>query len=185
MHRGGSSLRDEHLDRYHQEERPNQSTQLQQPDPDDIQPLLFDLVQADDVEAVRSLLPLWKDSSKEAALVELAASSGSVAMLHLLLTPDLIDNLTSFARRAASHRNAEALEYILKYSCQYSLGETPCLYSMEAVLGSDSLEIYHIWKKYMARELESEEGCKSYGKSYSLKDSLLRLATGRPEGNTS
>lgn len=79
-------MRDEHLDRYHQQEGPQRTLALDEPDNDEIQPLLFDLIKADEVEIVKTLLPRLDDVpySVRGELGREAARSGSWAMLQLI-----------------------------------------------------------------------------------------------------
>lgn len=78
-------MRDEHLEFHSRGLTPRAPTALVS-DKDELQPLLFDLVGSDDVEAVRSLVPgfLTLGKSVRRELCKLAAFSGSVAMLELL-----------------------------------------------------------------------------------------------------
>jgi Ankyrin repeat len=77
-------MRDQHWEQCHQEGRKEQWFQ-QTPDEDEIQPLLFDLVRANKVELVKSLLPRLVKCNFEVrySLFSLAARSGSSAMLDL------------------------------------------------------------------------------------------------------
>ncbi|KAK5987844.1 hypothetical protein PT974_11978 [Cladobotryum mycophilum] len=83
------AMRDKHLD-FHREEaqdhRPCAETLLLNPNPDDIQPLLFDLICADDVGSFEKLLPgfLKLSPSVRDELIKFAARSGSTAMMELI-----------------------------------------------------------------------------------------------------
>jgi hypothetical protein len=77
-------MRDQHWEQCHQEGRTENWFQ-HTPDENEIQPLLFDLVRADKVELVKSLLPRLVKCPLEVriSLFSLAARSGSTAMIDL------------------------------------------------------------------------------------------------------
>jgi hypothetical protein len=77
-------MRDQHWEQCHQEGRTENWFQ-HTPDENEIQPLLFDLVRADKVELVKSLLPRLVKCPSEVrnSLFSLAARSGSTAMVGL------------------------------------------------------------------------------------------------------
>jgi hypothetical protein len=77
-------MRDQHWEQCHQEGRKEQWFQ-QTPDEDEIHPLLFDLVRANKVELVKSLLPRLVKCNLEVrfSLFLLAVRSGSIAMVDL------------------------------------------------------------------------------------------------------
>ncbi len=79
-------MRDEHLDSYHQEAKSHANSLPNDLDADEIQPLLFDLVRLDKVEAVKSILHHFNklDDSVKNELRKLAASFGSAAMVQLI-----------------------------------------------------------------------------------------------------
>jgi hypothetical protein len=76
-------MRDQHWERCHQGRKENWFQQT--PDEDEIQPLLFDLVRADKVQIVKTLLPRLIKCPFEVrvSLFSLAARSGSTAMVDL------------------------------------------------------------------------------------------------------
>jgi hypothetical protein len=79
-------MRDEHLDSYHQEAESHAEFLPNNIDEDEIQPLLFDLIRSDKVEAVKTIL---HHSDKlnwtvKEELIKLAAFSGSAAMVQLV-----------------------------------------------------------------------------------------------------
>ncbi|KAH7305450.1 hypothetical protein B0I35DRAFT_362187 [Stachybotrys elegans] len=78
-------MRDEHSESNHREFKPAVYTTTTL-DTDELQPLLFDLITCDDVEAVRALIPQAQalDSDTKHDLCKLASFSGSVPMIKLL-----------------------------------------------------------------------------------------------------
>ncbi|RYP91269.1 hypothetical protein DL770_002587 [Monosporascus sp. CRB-9-2] len=100
-------MRDRHLDRYHQsKESTNSFASDSVDDDDDIQPLIFDLVRANNVQAVAALLSHFKskfsaDSARMGELQCAAAAFGSTAMVDLLILKDGVahsDQLISAAK---------------------------------------------------------------------------------------
>jgi len=75
-------MRDQHWEQCHQEGQ-KESWFQQTPDEDEIQPLLFDLIRADKVELVKSLIPQLVKFPLEVrnSLFSMAARSGSTAMV--------------------------------------------------------------------------------------------------------
>ncbi|KDN66249.1 hypothetical protein CSUB01_06764 [Colletotrichum sublineola] len=71
----------------HQPDEHTNSAALGDPDEDEIQPLLFDLVPANNVEAVRALLPRFKKLPRtvKRELITQIAKSGSPSMLTLIM----------------------------------------------------------------------------------------------------
>ncbi|ERF71684.1 hypothetical protein EPUS_08997 [Endocarpon pusillum Z07020] len=86
-------------------------------DADDIQPLLFDLVGLDRVEAVKSVLHHFNklDSSVQKELGKLAASSGSAAMVQLICIADSnrISTYPDFLIESIRGTNFETLRWFL------------------------------------------------------------------------
>ena len=121
------------------------------PDPDEIQPLLFDLVKADKVEVVKSLLYQFEALPKvvRKAIRECAVSFASAAMIDLIEPfreaesgfPD--DMLRSCVRAA----NIDLFKHLLSRSKNHRR----CYYSVvvDEVLRSDSEEIFESWVSYI------------------------------------
>jgi hypothetical protein len=164
-------MRDEHLDSYHQEEKSQAKVLPNDLDEDEIQPLLFDLIRLDKVEAVKTILHHSNklDSSVKTELIKLAAFSGSAAMLQLvcnhygnsdyghpvrLTTKFLIDSIRGM--------NLETLRWFLsridnigqneEYFVHYSHGV------LIALLKSGSLEMFQECEKYLVDNFSTKRG---------------------------
>lgn len=83
-------MRDEHLDSGHQEAKSQAQLFPSDPDIDEIQPLFFDLIRLDKVEAVKSILDHLEklSSSVRAELEKLVVSYGSVSMAEVVYNRD-------------------------------------------------------------------------------------------------
>ena len=148
-------MRDKHLNEYHQEQKSPQDLDVLQPDPDDIQPLLFDLVQAANVDAVKPLLPFFKAFKKtiREELQIIAAASGSSSLLDLLMSaskPDG-DTLKKLANSAIKSKNIETVECFLKIKSFWLFTGI-----LSEVLRSDSMEIYNLWESFVDDRFESQ-----------------------------
>ena len=80
------NMRDKHWEQCHQEDSKTICFQ-QDPDEDEIQPLLFDLVRTDKVQLIKTLIPRLEICKPKVrtALYKQAVSSGSTAMIDLLV----------------------------------------------------------------------------------------------------
>ena len=118
-------MRDQHWQQHHQEKKKTEWLQ-QNPDEDEIQPLIFDLVRADKVEAMKSLLPRFtKDVEKVInELLVIVAGSGSPAMVDVLgqlfdefynhhVGSDWKSNITTALTAAIATTNFETFRHLL------------------------------------------------------------------------
>ena len=112
-------MRNEHLESHRQEDCPNALTTRLNPDLDEVQPLLFDLVRSDDVETVKRLLPHLQGLGYiiQRELGTLAAYSGSAAMLDLMCQGrNLIftsERLLELVTASIDAQNMETLKWLL------------------------------------------------------------------------
>jgi hypothetical protein len=128
---------------------------------DEIQPLLFDLVKADKVDVVRSLLDQYKALPQETqfALQECAASFGSAAMVDLIEPFDANEFPKMSILLAIRSANTDLFKHLLSRSkdCKNRIMSYP-LYTYSAVVDdvllSDSEEILEEWVKYVNIEVE-------------------------------
>ena len=110
-------MRDNHY-RDHIATGPQEISHAENPEPDEIQPLLFDLVRAGKVEAVRNLLSQFEALPKEIkkAIRECAASFGSAAIVDLIDPYDKnsfpVDTLQSSIRA----KNIDLFKHVLSQS---------------------------------------------------------------------
>ncbi|KAF2239008.1 hypothetical protein EV356DRAFT_504364 [Viridothelium virens] len=118
-------MRDDHLDRFHAQNQTGKSVAFGELHPDEIEPLFFDLVKADHIDAVEASLE-WFEGLRigvKNELYMLVASTGSVAMLRLI-TPvrvrrvlDYIPEVKSIFLRmlecAIQGSNMEAAKFLI------------------------------------------------------------------------
>ncbi|KAI4153122.1 MAG: hypothetical protein LQ340_002496 [Diploschistes diacapsis] len=161
-------MRDNHLDEYHQRREPQEHSIVLMPDPDEVQPLLFDLVQADNFDAVKALLPSFVilDWPIQFELLKITAASGSGALLKLLLQSGTKRNyLDGFdlPSIAITNNNISTFEYLLQQVLDPAQQNVPNHHyipraivsdTLGEVLRSDSMDIYDMWEKYVDFEFQ-------------------------------
>jgi Ankyrin repeat len=181
-------MRDEHLGRFHQEEALRVCT-LEKPDANEIQPLLFDLVKADKVDVVKTLLSELNglpDSTKH-ELRKLAARSGSPAMVDLIVPFRENEFEKDFLRCSIQGGNMENFKYLLSRSknCTTNWGSYSWSRSYSgiasAVLVSDSEEMFEEWEKYVDIEFKTSKTSQKrpVGARY-IKVEVIRATAGHP-----
>ena len=145
-------MRDNYLDSYHREQRSQQNLALPTPDSDEVQPLLFDLVQTDNVDAVRCLLPSFKALTYDVRfqLLKLAASSGSPRLIDLLWNKTDGYETRQVLASAAMSQNTGTLEHLCQKNFILKAYEI-----LGSVLRSGSMEVYKIWEKRITAELNT------------------------------
>jgi Ankyrin repeat len=168
-------MRDEHWGRYHQPSEPERALLLDDPDEDEVQPLLFDLVKADNVAAVEAFLPQFNKlpEAVKGEMKELVAFSGSLAMLQLLvkssINPQKIEPKLVIA--SIRGKNMETLRCLLLRAW---LSESV----IRAILMSDSVEIYQICKNFI---LDEPKVASKIAVANTLTNaSLLKVTAGHP-----
>ena len=144
-------MRDDHY-RDHVATGPQEIYHAENPEPDEIQPLLFDLVRAGKVEAVRNLLPQFEALSKKIkeAIRECAASFGSAAIIDLIEPFD--ETSLPFATMEYSIRagNIDLFEHLLSRSKDCNKTPYDSRYGLiPKVLESDSEEAFEILLSYI------------------------------------
>lgn len=155
-------MRDDHLDRYHQEQTPEQKKSLYISDPDCIQPLLFDLIQKDDVDSIRDLLPYYPKANEthvglRRELIQAAAEFGSSSLVELLLAkwPDIFDKFyDKIAIAAIEANNIEVFNHVLHRYSKNHRHHHNNIYSLTLpkVLVLECSEMYDIWEKHATIE---------------------------------
>lgn len=156
-------MRDEHLDRFHQqEEEALKACTLGKPDADEIQPLLFDLVKADKVDVVKTLLSEFNDlsDSTKLELRKLAVRSGSPTMVDLIVPfhKDIFERESLIY--SIQGRNVENFKYLLSRSknCIVPWGWRRSYARIaSAVLISDLEEMLEEWAKYVDIEFKASK----------------------------
>ena len=145
------TMRDDHY-KDHIATGPQEITHAENPEPDEIQPLLFDLVKADKVEAVRSLLRQFQALPKEIkkAIRECAASFGSAAIIDLIEPFDQCEYPLFTLESSIRAANVDLFKHLLSRSksCRSVWNRNYSDLAGE-VLRSDSEEIFEIWASYI------------------------------------
>jgi hypothetical protein len=174
-------MRDKHWEQCCQEDSKTVCFQ-QDPDEDEIQPLLFDLVRTDKVQLIKTLIPRLKKCGSEVqgALYTLAVSSGSPAMIDLLV-PITYD--TSRLLIAAIHsKNIENYKHIL-HSCRSRSLKGGYLNVLLQILKSKSEEFLLGWEICIDADYEAwrrnSRHTVPYGERFT-RPRLLKTARGDP-----
>ena len=151
-------MRDDHY-RDHIATGPQEIPHGENPEPDEIQPLLFDLVRAGKVEAVRNLLCQFEALPKEIkkAIRECAASFGSAAIIdliepfdkeyfpyHVLLYSIRAANIDLFRHVLSRSKNCDKANYTHAYSS-----------IVNEVLRSDSEEAFETLLRHFESDLNT------------------------------
>ena len=150
-------MRDEHLDHFHQEKSTADISAMEKPEVDEIQPLLFDLVKADNVNGVKSLLEEFenlKQTYKEELRVY-AARFGSASMIDLIapFSTHFLEN--DLLKEASGQMNLETFRHLLSRK-KISTKED---YRSFAITGQtfsvfDRKEIFDEWEACVEFEFE-------------------------------
>lgn len=143
-------MRDDHY-KDHIATGPQEISHAENPEPDEIQPLLFDLIRAGKVEVVRNLLCQFEalPSGIQWAIRDCAASFGSAAII------DLIEPFTSafpadILVSSIRARNIDLFKHLLSRSKNHRELSYPRYSSLvKEVLESDSEEIFDSWISYI------------------------------------
>ena len=184
-------MRDEHLDRFHQQqEEALRACTLGKPDADEIQPLLFDLVKADKVDVVKTLLSEFNglSDSTKLELQKSAVRSGSPTMVDLIVPfhKNLFER--ELLECSIQGRNMENFKYLLSRSKNCTAGWDIHFrgrsYSMiaPAILKSDSEEMLEEWEKYVDIEFKASETSNKRnpaGARY-IRVEVIRATAGHP-----
>ena len=158
-------MRDQHLDNCHQGERAQASLFPDTPASDaaEIKSLLFDLVASDNVEAVRALQSHVRQASatKTNQLIDLAASSGSIAMTQFVIENGLTSSYAGLLHALAASlrgKNLHVLKWVL-----YRTSKTPregfyqykLSYALANLLESDWVEVFEQCDEFLTEKLSS------------------------------
>ncbi|KAK5235331.1 hypothetical protein LTR47_003516 [Exophiala xenobiotica] len=179
-------MRDDHLDKYHTERATREQKYSSPSDPDEVQPLLFDLVQADEVDAVRELLPVYVTlkPSIQKGLLGAAAYSASPAMIDVLSsvglpTPYLITD--SLLSKAIEGANVATFKHLLGYI------ETSIFLIHRditaLVVASGSEPLMEVWKPYFDVQYFTDER-KSHSCASILMERSISASKGDPNKET-
>ncbi|KAF2792115.1 NACHT domain protein [Melanomma pulvis-pyrius CBS 109.77] len=157
-------MRDDHLDRFHQEAQVVDVSNLEKPDSDEIQPLLFDLVKADKVDTVKAFMTEFDSlgDNIKTGLQILAARFGSPSMLELIAQWKSTYHEKNLIHASIDGKNVENFAYLLsrtkENTKEFGSDSKQQTYALDAVkvLGSGSEEIFKEWKKYVDLDMESD-----------------------------
>jgi Ankyrin repeat len=158
-------MRDEHLDSSHQEAKSQAELLANNLDEDEIQPLLFDLIRLDKVEAVKTILHHSNtlNSSVKEELIKLAAFSGSAAMVQLVYNHyegDTLRGSSHFLIKSLQGMNFETLRWFVSSIENRGQKEGRNLFPtrdlLVALLKSGSLEMFQECEKYLIDDLSTE-----------------------------
>lgn len=145
-------MRDEHLDFGHQEAKLQAELFPSNHDIDEIQPLFFDLIRLDKVEAVKSILHHFNklNNSVQYELVKLAASSGSASMAQVVCNRYRDRNLPLLAN-SIKGMNFETFRLFLSWIDDAIIKEEPgrCGTILRELLISESLEMFQECEKFL------------------------------------
>lgn len=150
-------MRDDHLDRFHQDKGALGFAGFGHMDIDEVQPLLFDLIKLDKVEAVRNFLPQFEQlpHSTQEEMQKIASFSGSASML------DLIGQFDPHAllRSSVQGRNLETFKYLLPKFIIKRDGRKDIVSSksigshLNDLLKTDSEDMYEIFVEYVEEDV--------------------------------
>lgn len=178
-------MRDEHLDSGHQEAKSQAKLFPSNLDIDEIQPLFFDLIRLDKVEAVNSILHHFNKltNSVQCELEELVASSGSASMAQVVCNPwDKNKELVLLAK-SISGVNFETFRWF-RSRIDSVIRENYTNYGghiLQALLKSGSLEMFQECEKYLIDLLcAPEHGEKKQRQNVSLGSFVIQATAGCP-----
>ena len=175
-------MRDDHY-RDHLATAPQGIPHVENPEPDEIQPLLFDLVRAGKVEAVKNLLGRFGALPLEIkrAIRECAASFGSAAIVDLIEpfhetsfpTDTLVSSIQSGNTDLFKHvlwrsKNCIKVFYVYKYQI------------LHEVLKCDSEEVFETLLSYIEWELKTMKNESSFGPDHVISSDAIKATAGDP-----
>lgn len=146
-------MRDEHLESSHQEAKSQAESLPSNPDLDELQPLFFDLIRLDKVEAVKSILNHFSQLKEtvKAELRNLVASSGSASMAQVLCD-DQINHGEGLRFWAVSIEslNFETFRWFISGSdMTMAIQSVPLSKVLKAFVKSGSLEMFRECEKFL------------------------------------
>jgi len=173
-------MRDDHY-RDHIATGPQEIPHAEDPEADEIQPLLFDLVKAGKVDIVRNLLDQFKALPKEIkiALQECAASFGSAAMIDLIQPFEKDTFPTNAMQSSIRTANIDVFKHLLSRSknCRHSCYSNSTI--VREVLMSDSEELFEEWVRYIDAKPKEVRTSNSWGVEFT-QPRVIRATAGHP-----
>ena len=176
-------MRDDHY-KDHLATGPQEIPHAENLDPEEIQPLLFDLVRADKVEAVRNLLCQFEALPMEIkiAIRECAASFGSVAMIDLIEPFEQNSFPDNTIRSSIRAGNIDLLNHLLMRSknCKLSIyNYRQSIFS--EVLGSDSEGAFETLLSHIESDFNTRRHLVSRWSGIVTHLTTIRATAGHPE----
>jgi hypothetical protein len=176
-------MRDNHY-RDHIATGPQEIPHAEDPEADEIQPLLFDLVKAGKVDVVRNLLDQFNALPLDIrrALQECAASFGSTAMIDLIQPFKKDEFPVDALRSSARAANIDLFKHLLSRSKNCRYHRYPNYWTIVSeVLMSDSEELFEEWFRYI--DVERKEFRRNnlvpWGKDFT-RPHVIRATAGYP-----
>lgn len=155
-----------HWDQCHQNTTPRPVRQIENPSGDEIQPILFDLVSMGKINEVEMLWSyiLTQPNGIKTSLITLAASTGSLEIVQRLLKSFESKHEEQYALKKVAMESVKG-EYpeILLWAAPKLVGVGMGLKFHGAGIGSNSPEVFEIWKQHF-----------SYSETYTLSDRNLK-----------
>jgi Ankyrin repeat len=141
-----------HWLRCHQDATPNPNQPIDDPDDDEIQPLLFDLVTMGKLDEVSRLLPRFHKLPDEVKLElkKLAAFTGSLAIARLLMKTD---SPTSYdwCRVIVESMKGENIEVLSWAASKFQHRGYTLIPVHEAAMSSSAAEVLELWEENFSR----------------------------------
>lgn len=152
-------MRDDHLNKYYTTNATRTEVHQNPPDPDEVQPLLFDLVQADETDRVRELLPYFQklDWEFQNAMLEIAAYSGSPTMIDVLISAQLCWQPGTLAKKAIEGLNVDTLKHLLDMAEHVRILEH--MHLLTPLVASGSEPLLEVWKLYFNPKVVTQRSC--------------------------
>ena len=144
-----------HWLRCHQDAAPKPNQPIDDPDDDEIQPLLFDLVTMGKLDDVNRLLPRFRKLPHvvKLELKKLAAFTGSLAMARLLIEADSPTDTVWIDVVAESMKgeNIEVLSWAASEFQNWKHIQNKLIPVHEAAMGSSAAEVFELWEKNFSK----------------------------------
>jgi hypothetical protein len=144
-----------HWLRCHQDAAPKPNQPIDDPDDDEIQPLLFDLVTMGKLDEVNRLFPRFCELPYEVKeeLKKLAAFAGSIAMVRLLMeTASPTD--TVWCNVISESMKGENIEVLSWAASEFQPGKyvgRSLIPIHEAAMSSSAVEVFELWEKNFSK----------------------------------
>jgi hypothetical protein len=142
-------MRDDHY-RSHRPPSNSKGLDMGKLDADEIKPLLFELIKANEVNAFKSLLGQYKtlDDSAKLSLQECAATFGSVGMIDLIVPFKKTEFPSESLKQSIMTGNKDIFNHLMSRSRDCTSTGRTYFGLLAEVLKSDSEEYFETWMRY-------------------------------------